>query len=212
MSAFPKTFLLDDFNRADENPIGGNWTNDALGEGSDNQLKIVSGQLKAVTFDTSCEAYWNANTFNGAIIEYFEVITKPGNAQRIELGFIQDPGSFTFDGYKLSCRDNAGTDDFLFERMDGGIGTTLATATIEYNAGDIIALSRSLEGVYTVWLNGVRIANSAPDLTYTGNFYALVSIRSTVGVLDNVYCGNYYSASIKGVQSIKGISSLKFNN
>lgn len=193
--------VSDDFNRANENPIAGNWTNDALGEGSDNQLKIVSNQLQAVTADTSCEAYWNADTFSGAIEEYFTVVTKPGNTQRVELGFIQQPGSATFDGYKLSCRDNAGTDDFLLERMDNSVGTTIATATIEFNAGDVIALSRSSTGVFTVWLNGVAIAVSSADTTYTGSFHALVTIRGTTGVIDNWGVRQIISDKVSGTDS-----------
>ena len=177
--------VTDDFNRANENPIGGNWTNDALAEGANNQLKIVSNQLQAVTAATSCEAYWNANTFSGAMETYFTVVTKPGNTQRVALSFLQGPGASGWTGYQLVWQDNAGTDDLIIERCDSGGATTLVSATLEFNAGDVIAFSRSSTGVFTAWLNGLAIASTSADTTYTGAFYAAVTIRDTTGVLDN---------------------------
>lgn len=185
--AFPTTPILDDFNRADENPIGGNWTNNALGEGADNQLKIVSNQLKAVTAATSCEAYWNKNTFKGQLIEaYFTVVTKPGNTQRVSLSFLNTPGvSGQWDGYQLAWTDNAGTDSLIIERVDNSVSTTLASASQEYNNGDIIGFSISSDGVMKAYLNGSVVATTSPDTTYSGSFYLAVTIRDTTGIIDN---------------------------
>ena len=56
--ALPAT---DDFNRADANPIGGNWTT-VFGESA---LKIVSNQcLQSVSGANRNAAYWNADSFN----------------------------------------------------------------------------------------------------------------------------------------------------
>jgi hypothetical protein len=185
---FPTTPIIDDFNRADENPIGGNWTNNALGEGADNQLRIVSNQLKAVTAATSCEMYWNKDIFNGQIIEaYFTVITKPGTSQRFSLGFLQNPGvAGQWDGYQAAWQEESGTDSLLIERVDNSAGTTLASTTVEFNANDVIGFSRSSSGVFTVWQNGVSVLSSSADTTYTGGFYLSVTIRDTTGVIDNV--------------------------
>lgn len=181
--------VTDNFNRSNENPIGGNWTNDALGEGADNQLKIVSNQLQAVTAGTSCEAYWNAQTFTGAIEQYFTVVTKPGSGQRVEMGFIQNPGNPTgWVGYQFSWNDvsGAGNDTLTIDRVDAGpTGVTLASGTVEYSAGDVIAFSKSSSGVFKAWKNGVVVLTTAADTTYTGAFYAYVGIRDTTGVLDN---------------------------
>ncbi len=178
--------VTDDFNRADESPIGGNWTNDALGEGADNQLKIVSNQLQAVTAAASCEAYWNANTFSGDLEMYVKVVTKPGNAQRFALTFLQNPGATgAWDGYECNFYDNAGADNIEIRRVDNGTATQLATVDFEMANGDILAFHKSSAGVYTVFQNGLQLATTAADTTYTGSFYAAVTIRDTTGVLDD---------------------------
>lgn len=175
----------DNFNRADENPIGGNWTNNALGEGANNQLKIVSNQLKAVTATTSCEAYWNAGTFTGDIEQYFTIVTKPGNTQRVEMGFIKEPGSATYDGYVCYFNDNAGTDTVHIDRIDNAAATQLATVDTEYSNGDILSFHRQSNGVFTAEINGTVVLTTSVDVAYTGAFYAYVCIRDTTGVIDN---------------------------
>lgn len=187
-NTFNSTSLAsDNFNRADENPIGGNWTNNALGEGADNQLKIVSNQLQAVTAATSCEAYWNATTFSGSMETYFTVVTKPGATQRIALSWLQSPGSGAWDGYQAVWNDVSGAanDTLVIERVDNSAATTLASITLEYNTNDVIAFRRNANGIYEVLQNGTIVLSTAPDTTYTGNFYAAVTIRDTTGVVDN---------------------------
>jgi hypothetical protein len=180
-----RTLVTDDFNRPDENPIGGNWTNDALGEGANNQLQIVSNQLKAVTAATSCEAYWNANTFSGYIEQYFTIVTKPGNSQRVEMGFIQQPGTSTWSGYRISFEDNSGTDTIAIRRADNAVETLLASVNYEFSNGDQVAVSKDTNGVFRVFVNGNLVLTSSADTTYTTGLYAYIGIRDTTGVIDN---------------------------
>jgi hypothetical protein len=49
----------DNFNRADANPIGGNWTT----SGNLAAMRLLSNQVKGSTTGT-CGAYWNADAFN----------------------------------------------------------------------------------------------------------------------------------------------------
>lgn len=185
--AFPTTAILDTFNRANENPIGGNWTNNALNEGANNQLKIVSNQCQAVTVGTSCEAYWNASSFTGDKEAYFKVITKPGNGQRFEIGFLQSPGTSNYVGYRALFIDNSGTgnDTVIINRTDTpATDVQLASVTNEFSANDILGISISASGVIKVWQNGNQIA-TATDTTYTGAFYIELGIRDTTGVVDD---------------------------
>lgn len=185
MAVFPRTGILDTFDRADENPIAGNWTNDALAEAADNQLKIVSNTLMAVTALTSCEAYWNASTYKGYIEAYFTVVTKPGNTQRIELGFIQNAGLTSYQGYQCLFIDNAGTDTFTIQRIDQtATATVLSSINLEYNVGDRLGISITPAGKITMWLNDTPVA-TAVDARYSGDFYLFVGIRDTVGAVDN---------------------------
>lgn len=198
----------DNFNRADENPISGNWTNNALGEGANNQLKIVSNQVQAVTAATSCEAYWNARTFSGSIEQYFTIVTKPGNAQRVEMGFIQQPGTATWDGYLLSINDNAGTDTITVKRYDNATeAATLGSANYEYSAGDIIRWWKDLNGIFRVYVNGVLVLTTSADTTYSTGLYAEICIRDTTGVLDNWGVINK-EPTITGLSSVTGVATM----
>lgn len=185
MAVFPRTAILDTFNRADENPIAGNWTNNALAEAADNQLKIVSNTLMAVTALTSCEAYWNASGYKGYIEAYFTVVTKPGNTQRLELGFIQNPGLTSYQGYQCVFADNAGTDTFTLQRIDQtATATVLSSANFEYNVGDRLGISITPAGKITMWLNETPVV-TAVDARYSGDFYLYIGIRDTVGAVDS---------------------------
>ncbi len=185
MAVFPRTGILDTFDRADENPIAGNWTNNALAEAADNQLKIVSNTLMAATALTSCEAYWNASTYKGYIEAYFTVVTKPGNTQRIELGFLQNAGLTSYQGYQCLFIDNAGTDTFTIQRIDQtATATVLSSINLEYNVGDRLGISHTPAGKITMWLNSTPVA-TAVDSNYSGDFYLYVGIRDTAGAVDN---------------------------
>lgn len=188
-NTFPNTPILDTFNRADENPIAGNWTNDALGEGANNQLKIVSNTLMAVTAATSCEAYYSATKFGGRVLEiYATVVTKPGNGQRISLSFLQQPGAGTYDAYQFLWIDNtgAGNDTFQIEKfINAGAATVLATSSaLEYSVGDILGASLDSDGNLTMYQNGTSVL-TANDTALFGSFYLMVTIRDTTGAVDS---------------------------
>ena len=142
-----------------------------------------------MTAATSCEAYWNANTFSTDtdLEMYFTVVTKPGNGQRVEMGYMQDLAGLR-DMYQMLLIDNtgAGNDTFTIQRVDNAAATTLATSSsLEYTAGDVIGFRRTRDGVFSIVQNGSVVLSTSPDTTYTGNFYAEVCIRDTTGVLDN---------------------------
>lgn len=206
MVVFPKTGILDDFNRANENPLSGNWINDALAEGADNQLQIVSNQVKAVTVNTSCEAYYNT-VYNGNLEVYFTVITKPGPLERVEMGFLKSPGTGTYSGYQLTCEDvAAGTDALNISRADSGSTTQIGTVAVEYAANDVLGMSITKAGLITVYQNGVKKL-SVTDTTYTGDFYLYACIRNTTGVIDNFGGGSYdvrsFNANLNGGVNIR---------
>jgi len=191
MPAFPYTGIVDTFDRADENPIAGNWTNDALGEGANNQLRILSNQVKAVTAATSCEAYYNAAQYNENIEVYFTVITIPGASQRVECGFIQAPGNTANTrGYTAQIANSADTSQI--GRFDAGGGATViaSTTSITYTTNDVLGLRRSAGGVLQMFKNGVVVLEGV-DNTYTGKFYLELCIRDTTGIVDSFGGGEF---------------------
>lgn len=176
----------DDFNRTNENPISGNWTNNALNEGADNQLQIVSNQLKAATSATSCEAYYNASTFNGYIENYYTIVTKPGNGNRLEIGLFTSMGA-GYDGYRaIVIEDTGGTDTYEIARFDNESQTILASGSNEFNTSDVLSLRYDPQaGNLEMLING-SVIDSATDTTYaSGPFYAYIGIKDTTAVLDN---------------------------
>jgi hypothetical protein len=191
--SFPTTPILDSFNRADEGPPpSATWTDNALGEGADNQLKVVSNALVANTIDTSCESWWNLSSFGSDIEVYATINTKSGDAQRFELGFLQNPGVLnTKVGYMVHFVDSSGTDTIKLQRMDAPNTATQLGSTVnqEFSVGDIIGLSK-VGTTLTVYRNGSAVITET-DSTYSGSMYLYAGIRSTTGVLDDFGGGNW---------------------
>src|SRR2546426_7508013 len=94
---FPTTGVLDNFNRANENPLGnGTWTNPwATGDGN---LRILSNVVAVVSGGFS-DAYWSAASF-GPDAEAFVTITTLGVTNDVYyLGVRATTGSV--NGYEL---------------------------------------------------------------------------------------------------------------
>lgn len=183
---FPTTAIIDNFNRANEGPPMTGWTDNALGEGADNQLKVVSNACQAATLSTSCESYYNVATYSGNLEVYVTGTTKPGDSQRMEIGFLQSPGSAAADGYSTRFEDiaGAGNDTNAVYRIDNAASTQLgSTTTEEWSAADVLGL-RKFGSELISWRNGVQKVSTS-DATYTGTFNLYLCIRSTTGVADN---------------------------
>ena len=187
---FPTTQILDSGQGADENPIAGNWTNDALNEGANNQLRRLSNNFAAVTLDTSCEAFWNPRGFDDNIEFYFTVVTNPGAGQRFEGGFIKSPGTANISGYQFQFTDNSGTSQIVRHDV-GGFLTLATTSTLTYTIGDVLGarIFGNGGGILEMFKNG-QVVLTAVDSTYAGNFYLYLGIRSTVGRVNNFGGGN----------------------
>lgn len=144
--------LLDDFNRANANPIGGNWT--TINGVADEHMEILSNQLKAGgTF--GCWSAWNPTTFAADQEVWFPVpalSTTDGHDVQL-MTRLQSIGTTGVDGYwGHVVRDAAAWSLWEIYRLDNN-GLTLLGASVvgpTFAAGDDI-LMRSIGQTHSLW-------------------------------------------------------------
>ncbi|MEK7634831.1 MAG: hypothetical protein AAB446_00115 [Patescibacteria group bacterium] len=134
--------VTDNFNRADENPLGnGNWT---VATGFQ-PLKIVNNQVQpAFAFGITQIEYWSSNTFNDN--QYSQAtIVNLANACGLALNFSGN------NGYTAWYH---GSDDVRLQQVTNGTPTTLTTwGSLGIGAGQVMKLT-NVGGVITLYLNG----------------------------------------------------------
>jgi hypothetical protein len=179
---------LDDFNRANENPLsdGGHWSNGVAGSG-ETGLQVVSNQL-ACTQTSTCTAWWKSPTYGPDSEVWATVSTLPGTNNQIRLyARLQQPGSGTVDGYMLRTSQLSGTDELYLERLDNGTIVRLLTLNHDLAAGDVVLL-RTTGTTLEAWLDhGTTWSRLgvATDPTYPASGNVGVGIRGTTGRLDD---------------------------
>jgi hypothetical protein len=125
---------LDDFNRANENPLSdqGRWTNAVVN--GESGLVVNSNQL-ACTLTTTCTAWRNNPSQFGPDVEVWtRLTTLPGVNNQLRLfARLQLPSGA---GYLLRTNQTSGIDDVWLERS----GVRILSVSQELAAGDIILL------------------------------------------------------------------------
>lgn len=137
--AFPTTSILDDFNRADENPLAGGWSSGPVWYG-DPLHKLVSNQAAAVTGGPFHDAVWGT-TF-AADQEIYVTVATVTNLTSIAL-YARLTGENT-SGYTnayFSVDFNNSTGNVSLQHYDGS-ETVLDTANISGGlaSGDSIGM------------------------------------------------------------------------
>lgn len=187
--------ILDNFNRANQDPIVG-WT--TFDVANYKNLAVVSNQLKrGATGGTG--NYGNAiysMIFNADQAFYFTIVTRGGDGQRLEIHIrAQDIQTTTLDAYIVELTRNiSGNDAISILRVDNGIGTQLGAldTSVDFLDGDGFRLS--MQGsVISVWRrsSGVwSLITTRSDSTYPLGGKFLIWIESTTWVLDDFGGGN----------------------
>lgn len=193
MAEAPASDVLDDFNRADENPLsqGGLWggaigasgfsgaakivTNAATGTG----VNVPTGSYRAATCAANCEAYTTVTTLPNA------------NANYVLLAVRYDSSAVT--GYFVQARK---ADFWFIFRMDGAatntqIATTSATITMALN--DVL-IFRAVRDTLVLYRNGLEVLR-VTDSTYVQAGSLGVGGRDTTLRVDNFGGGPYNGAS-----------------
>src|SRR5437899_3384504 len=125
-AAFPTTGLLDNFNRAAEDPLGnGTWTCPL--KVGDANLKI--GSLQHVeSANSSADCYWSASKFGANSEAYVTIIVLPeaGNCDAL-LVRVSSPNTSSLSGYwgEYCAVAGASNDTFTISRLDNGIFTSV---------------------------------------------------------------------------------------
>lgn len=136
--SFPTTPVLDNANRANEDPIsqGGNW---AQSFGDSNPFRVVSNQILP-----------NASTFSGSVYSptygpdtevYITIATRQsGSSAFIYLAYrLTNPGG-TFTAYELKIPANTGSSTWTLYKIIAGAATVLNTWTQAISNGDSVGM------------------------------------------------------------------------
>jgi len=180
--AFPTTAVLDTFTRAD-GAVGGSWTVLA------GAFNIVSNTCAPQT--ASNAMVWSPSLF-GPNFEVFMTLSTLPASGKIGVGLLRNG---TFNGYISVIESLAGNDTFALERLDGGVGTAIASSgTIGLVNGDRIGywLNGSTHQFWVFRLGAWSMVHSVSDATYTGqsDYQLLVTAPTGTGACDDVGGGN----------------------
>lgn len=171
--AFGDSAIVDNFNRADEEPVT-NWTD------LDNGFQLISSTVKGDTNAQNNYASWN--TQYGPDCEcYITCVEDPGGGGtslwlRMDS---QDVDRDVWDGYRVWVDGGASTAQI--SRIDNGAATALGTAaTYNIAAGDRIGLEiiGSTITVYKDTGGGWASVTSETDATYSNIGYTAIGLFS----------------------------------
>jgi hypothetical protein len=177
--------FTDNFNRADANPIGGNWTT-VPGSGAFGTMQIVSNQLQGGTSGDNA-AYVNSDTPPNDQYSKIAIQTLAGGD---DSGPMARVDTTTGDCYMI---DYDGTNAALFEFTGAAhnlIGTNIPWTLV---AGDIFEI-RCVGTTISLWINGVQKDSVTNSLHTAGR--AGVFTHASGSVMDNFESGDFASGGI----------------
>jgi hypothetical protein len=196
--------VLDQFNRADEQPVGGGWNALPIYNPGIPTLRVVSNQLANDAGGGTSGQYWN--TQFGPDIETFATIGVKPPADNSNIGVLyaraQNVGTTSLDGYVAYFFNNGTTERFIkLYREDDGNDTLLVNQQItsgNFNIGDKVGI-RVVGSVITGWDNvagaGWVQQCTFTDTTYTGLGYCgFVWLDGTTGRVDDFGGGTVVAA------------------
>ena len=199
--SFPINGILDNFNRANENPLNSTNWGEPFSPAADS-LQIVTNQVTTqVGTSGYCENYWKT-TFGPGIECYFLISTiQTTNDIYIDVIIPSKISSSTPSGYNINVSKQAGTDVITLARQDNGVFTTLGTFNQEVSSADSIGISfiaGVLTGYYKSGAGAWASLGSANDSTYSGTFYLCFGSDNELGglsIFDNFGGGGILNIS-----------------
>ena len=180
---------VDGFDRANESPLVGGWTNGISATGGvETGLNVTSNTL-ACSKSTTCTAWRTTPQYGPDVEVWARVSTLPGTNNHIRLyARLQGPGASTYDGYMLRTNELAGaTDQIFIERIDNGSIVNRLTVNQELAVGDVLLL-RAKGSSLEIWRNAASTwtrLGVVSDTTYAAAGYAGIGLRGTTGRLDD---------------------------
>lgn len=184
--------FLDDFDRADENPLsgGGNWAQTASGFWS--ELELENNQATLQGANTLSSSYWTPTSYSGDDCEVWGIAAGGGaSGMAFRLGLYKDVGvGANLDGYRYGFDIGASGGRHVIRELLNGAGSNLAVSadaggTPTGNPGHLLFRrnGNDLEG----WWSSDAGANwtlmvSATDTTYTTNLFLSLDLADNGGL------------------------------
>ena len=168
--------VIDNFNRANESPLGGNWSS-------------IPGIVGAATLTNNAMtspgyyygSYWNAETTTSNCQVGFKLTTVddpgPNIALRLNVALLNT--------YLLYI----GTTEWFFIRVDGGVSTFFTPQARTFVNGTVVKFIITGSTLMASF-DGVLDAYSVTDTTYTAGGYAGMLFQTANQVADNFYLSN----------------------
>lgn len=172
--AFPVSNVLDNFNRANENPLTTTNWGASFSPAADPFQVVTNAATTTSGGQGYCAAYWKTS-FTGSIEVYLTITTVPANGTSVWLDIITNAtiNSASPNIYQMQISKLAGTDTIKVFRVDAGVGSLLATYNQEVANGDSVGLSLAggvLTAFYKSGAGAWTFLGTSNDLTYKGTF------------------------------------------
>lgn len=151
LAAFPTTSILDNFNRANENPLSTAGSLGAPIHTSDGTCKLVSNAVQDDSLADgtgSCAFYWDGANFGPGAEVYVKLVTPwQNNTSDFWLWMNgNSEGTTNVDGYQLYVPYNTGVWYYTVYRHDNNVSTEL---TPSFEAGPTFADGDQIGGEIT---------------------------------------------------------------
>lgn len=169
--AFPISPILDNFDRPNETPIGGNWTNKIAGTDAD--LNLTSNALTSSIANIG-SGWWNQNTFQSPMEFYWTIPVFAGTGWSLSY-MCQNVGTSALSGYSFIHGPTTGVDLYRFD--SGGtvqLGSSMSQAVVN---GDQWGIHLE-DGVHIIYVNGI-VLGQRTDSTYTSGYCGITIYEST---------------------------------
>lgn len=147
--------VLDDFNRANENPLtdGGKW----LSRNANFNLQLLSNRCAGLGSVLN-SMYWAAATFGPNCGAFVTIPVLGGSSDYVRLYLrLASPGTLSESGYMAQWINSGTSGLIIFKETTREAFTTLAQNTaLTYAAGDVITFT-AVSNVLTVLKNGASV-------------------------------------------------------
>jgi hypothetical protein len=191
----PNPPLLDNFNRANENPVSqsGNWASVGINGGPG--ARLSSNSLRSFPSPNGGYSYRVSPYPGGNVQAAVKVTTRPSTNHHLSvLICIQDAGTAGWDGYELRGKVLSGTDSWEIRRVTNGTATVMATKSLEIATNGTMLLRRlgnTLEFWWKPSSGSWALQQSTTDTTYMWGMIGVGGYSS--GVLDDFSGGSLLS-------------------
>lgn len=168
--SFPISTLLDDFERADENPIATNWSGPT--ETGFPELQISSGMAGGLVANFA-GSWYDLDTFGPDCAAYGKIGVVAGLSENMTIqARVVGEGTSTVDAYAVRYANSGGTPFLILRRYDNSSATDLASKQLSspMAADDLLGIV-CIEDIIELWTNivgeGWKLQLRAQDATHS---------------------------------------------